>query len=63
MGMICPECQTELKIKEQGKLQLLNDDSPDKETEVYMVQELYCVNDKCSKNGEVVETVKHKMNT
>lgn len=56
-------CQVELKIREQGKLKMVNDDSPDKPTEVYMVQELYCLNEKCDNFNKVVETIEHKMNT
>mgnify|MGYP000226329068 CR=1 FL=1 len=51
--MQCPLCKTELRIK-GSRTVVENDDSPDKETRVYIEQELVCVNKKCENYQKVV---------
>lgn len=57
----CPKCQVELKVRMSPTVKVVNDDTADKPTEVYQVQELFCENPLCSNNGQVVETIDHRL--
>lgn len=58
--MKCPVCDTELRITKVRHV-LENDDSPEKETKLYVEQELSCVNKGCTNFSKVVETVKNQI--
>lgn len=53
--MKCPLCQTEMRIT-QSRNVLVNDDTPDKPTELYIEQDLKCMNKNCANYDKVVET-------
>lgn len=58
--MKCPVCQVELRItRSVNKLE--NDDTPDKPTKLFVVQELSCVNKNCERYNTVVETTKNEI--
>lgn len=59
--MLCPSCKTELRI-EASRYEVTGDQSPDTPTEVYVVQELCCRNPQCERHGQVVETMRTKVN-
>lgn len=56
--MKCPKCEIEMSIK-NPRYQLVNDDTPDKATEMYGVHDLVCRNKACSNHGFVVQTVRN----
>jgi len=58
--MNCPYCGLTLMIM-GSQYKTVNDDTPDKPTELYLVQELMCRNPQCKHNGEIVNTVEHKI--
>ena len=53
---VCPKCQSILKVKE-GKYS-----SELGTSDVYLTQEKICDNKECENNGQVLDTIKHKMN-
>ena len=59
--MICPDCGIELKIT-KSRYVFENDDTPDKETKVFMEQDLECRNPQCRNYKQIVETERHEMN-
>lgn len=58
--MNCPHCKLTAQIK-GCKYAVRGDDSPDRETELYLVQELVCRNPQCPRNGETVKTIEHRL--
>ena len=57
--MKCPLCNVELRITKVRNI-LEDDDTPDKETKLFIIQELSCLNKDCPNNGQVVQTVKNE---
>lgn len=55
----CSKCKGKIQIKRSYN-KIVNDNTPDMETELYTVLERACMNDKCSEYGVVVETIEHK---
>lgn len=58
--MKCPQCQVELRITRSVN-HLENDDTPDKPTKLFVVQELSCLNKNCPNYNTVVEEVKNEL--
>lgn len=58
--MKCPLCQVEMAISRSRNI-VENDDTPDKETKLYVAQDLSCVNKNCENYDTVVETVKNEL--
>lgn len=58
--MNCPHCKLTAQIA-KSRYVVRGDDSPDKETELYLVQELVCRNPQCGYNGETVATIEHRL--
>jgi len=58
--MKCQLCQLELRITRARNI-VENDDTPDKETKLFVVQELSCLNKNCKNYKKVVETVKSEL--
>ena len=58
--MKCPLCQVEMRIS-KSRLVVENDDRPDKETIVYRIQELSCMNRDCANYDKVVESVRNRL--
>lgn len=58
--MNCPYCKVQTIIK-GSRYTVRGDDSPDTETELFLVQELMCRNPQCEHDGEVVQTIEHKI--
>jgi hypothetical protein len=58
----CPHCQCSLYVRE-GKTELINDNTPDKPTEVYLIQEQFCHNPQCEygKQNITVNTIRHRI--
>ena len=57
--MKCPLCNVEMRITKVRNI-LEDDDTPDKETKLFIIQELSCLNKDCPNNGQVVQTVKNE---
>ena len=58
--MQCPECKLEAYI--MGKsTEVLGDESPETETEVWSVLEFECRNPACQMNGKKVGEVRHRV--
>ena len=55
--MTCPLCKLDLRITHSWN-KVENDDTPDTETKLYVVQELSCLNKNCKNFEKVVETTK-----
>lgn len=60
MDNLCPICKQPLYVK-SGGYKAKNDDTPDKETKIYLIQYQYCGNKECKNVGEIVGTIEHKM--
>lgn len=58
--MKCPLCDLEMVIKEKHR-KIENDDTPDKETKVYIIHDMTCRNRKCNNYNKVVEQVKDEV--
>lgn len=58
--MNCPYCKLATIIKD-SRFKTVHDDTPDEPTELYLVQELMCRNPQCEHNGEVVQTIEHRI--
>ena len=58
--MKCPLCRLEMRITKSIN-RVENDDSPDEETKLYMIQELTCMNKNCDNYNKVVETAKNEL--
>ena len=55
--MKCPLCQVEMRISKSRYI-LEDDDTPDRPTKLYVVQNLSCVNKACENYDKDVETIK-----
>lgn len=55
--MKCPLCQVEMRIARSFNT-VENDDTPDRLTKLYVVQNLTCVNKACKNYDKDVETIK-----
>lgn len=53
--MLCPLCKVEMGIS-NSRYKVENDTTSEKETKLYIVQELTCRNSDCPNSGKVVET-------
>jgi hypothetical protein len=58
--MLCPLCKIEMRINGTRHV-VVNDNTPDKETELYLEQDLVCRNKKCSNYGKVVEKIRSRI--
>lgn len=58
--MKCPRCQVELRISRSRNV-VINDDTPDIPTKLFVEQEMSCLNKNCSNYKTVVETVKTEL--
>ena len=58
--MKCPLCNVEMRITKVRNI-LENDDTPDKETKLFIVQELSCMNKACLNYEKVVQTVRNEL--
>lgn len=58
--MQCPICKTEMRIT-SVRTEVVGDESKDRQTEVYTVQELVCRNKQCQNYGKAVDTVRTKI--
>ena len=58
--MKCPVCQVEMRISRSRNV-VENDDTPDKETKLYIDQDLMCLNKNCSNYEQVVQTVRNEL--
>lgn len=58
--MNCPWCKL-AAIIDRSHYKVLNDDTPDAETELYLVQDLKCRNPQCDHCGEIVNTIEHRI--
>lgn len=58
--MKCPKCQLELRISRSRNI-VENDDTPNEDTKLYIVQEFKCRNKDCDNYDTVVETVKNEL--
>lgn len=55
--MFCKVCNCELGVSRMRTI-AENDDTPDKETKVYIEHEFSCRNKACTEYGKVVETTR-----
>lgn len=53
--MKCPLCQVEMRISHSRNI-VENDNTPDEETKLFVVQDLTCMNKNCANYKRVVET-------
>ena len=58
--MKCPLCQLELRITRARNI-VENDDTPDEETKLFVVQELSCLNKNCKNYNKVLQTVRSEL--
>lgn len=58
--MQCPKCKIEAAIVKSGYT-TVNDDTPDKETELFIKQEYACRNPACDNYKKVIGTVKNPL--
>ena len=58
--MLCPKCKVEAVIAE-SKPVILNDDTPYKETQLFIEQTFKCRNPNCESYGKVIGTVKNQV--
>lgn len=58
--MKCPKCKIEAAIVKSEYI-TVNDDSPDKETELYLQHEYACRNHACDNFKKVIATVKNPL--
>ena len=58
--MLCPKCKCELFI---GKTRYVaeNDNTDEKETKLYVEQDMVCRNKKCDNHEKVIETIRSEM--
>lgn len=56
--MKCPKCGIEMAIK-ATRYKTENDNTPDKETKLYIEQDMVCRNKECPNYGNVVDTIKN----
>ena len=58
--MKCPLCQVEMRISRSRNI-VENDDTPDIPTQLFIEQELSCMNKNCANYEKVVQTVKNEL--
>lgn len=58
--MMCPLCKIEMRINATRHV-LVDDDTPDKETKLFVEQDLICRNKNCTNFQKVVQTVKTQL--
>ena len=58
--MKCPICQVEMRITRSRNV-VENDDTPQKETKLFVEQDLSCLNKTCQNYDTVVATVKNEI--
>lgn len=58
--MLCPKCKIEAVIAE-SKPVIMNDDTPDKETQLFIEQVFKCRNPNCESYGRTIGTVKNQV--
>lgn len=58
--MKCPLCQVEMRITRSRNV-VENDDTPDKQTKLFVEQDLSCMNKSCKNYQTVVSTVKSEI--
>ena len=58
--MRCPKCNIEAGIVKSGYV-TANDDSPDKETELYLQNEYACRNPACVNYRKIISTVRNPL--
>lgn len=58
--MKCPLCQTEMGIWRTHNV-VENDDTPNEETKLYIVQELSCLRKECENYQKIVDTLKTEL--
>ena len=58
--MKCPLCQVEMRITKSRNV-VLNDDTPNEETKLYVEQDLSCMNKTCANYENVVQTVRNEL--
>lgn len=58
--MKCPLCQVELRITRSRNM-VENDDTPNKETKLYVEQELSCLNQNCANYNTVAATIRSEL--
>ena len=58
--MICPKCGVAAQIA-RAKIVVEGDDSPERETKVYTVQEFVCRNPACECCGQTVGEARHRI--
>ena len=57
--MKCPLCKLEMRITKSRNI-LVDDDTPDKETKLYVEMDLSCKTPECPNNGKVVQTIREE---
>lgn len=58
--MQCPICKVEMRISRSHNV-VENDDTPNEETKLYIVQDLSCMNRNCANYEKVVETIRNEL--
>ena len=58
--MQCPLCNVEMRITAARNV-LENDDTPNKETKLYIEQDLTCMNKRCGNYNRVIHTEKTEL--
>ena len=58
--MKCPLCQVEMRIT-QSRYVTENDDTPDKDTALYVEQDISCMNKACGNYKKVVHTARNQI--
>ena len=58
--MKCPLCDLEMRITHSRNV-VENDDTPDRETKLYKIQDMSCMNKNCLNYERVVDSVKTEL--
>lgn len=58
--MKCPLCNLEMRIK-RSRYVTENDDTPTKQTRLYVVQDMSCMNRDCENYDKIVDTVRNEI--
>ena len=58
--MKCPLCQVEMRISKSRYI-LEDDDTPEKNTKLYIEQDMSCMNKRCNNYDTVVTTVRNEV--
>lgn len=56
--MLCPKCRVECKVG-KSYYKAVGDDSPTKQTKVYICHDMKCRNKKCEEYDTVVDTIEN----